>query len=125
MQSMYKKIFWLSLFSIAMGYMETAVVVYLRKIYYPDGFQFPLVAIHHQLAASRAFFIFHLLFCYLGFVLLCFLESDLGLAGIFIYLGYFISYSCSLGRTGDCSLHHFTYHDSFYAHCNLLQRKKH
>jgi len=25
-----------------MGYMESAVVIYLRKIYYPDGFQFPL-----------------------------------------------------------------------------------
>ncbi len=34
---------WLLFFSIAMGYMESAVVIYLRKIYYPGGFQFPLV----------------------------------------------------------------------------------
>ena len=29
-------------FSIAMGYLEAAVVVYLRKLYYPEGFDFPL-----------------------------------------------------------------------------------
>jgi len=39
------KIIWLILFSIAMGYLEAAVVVYLREIYYPDGFSFPLVPI--------------------------------------------------------------------------------
>lgn len=33
-----------SLFFIAMGILEAAVVVYLRHIYYPDGFQFPLVS---------------------------------------------------------------------------------
>jgi hypothetical protein len=39
-----KKIAWLTLFSIAMGFMETVIVVYLRKLYYPNGFQFPLTA---------------------------------------------------------------------------------
>src|SRR3954471_1701862 len=39
-----KKITWLTLFSIAMGFMETVIVVYLRKLYYPNGFEFPLVA---------------------------------------------------------------------------------
>jgi hypothetical protein len=39
-----KKIIGLTIFSIAMGFMETVIVVYLRKLYYPDGFQFPLVA---------------------------------------------------------------------------------
>ena len=29
-------------FSIAFGYIEAAVVVYLRQIFYPDGFTFPL-----------------------------------------------------------------------------------
>jgi len=29
-------------FSIAFAYIESAVVVYLRFIYYPDGFTFPL-----------------------------------------------------------------------------------
>ncbi len=36
---------WLAVFSIAMGFMESAIVVYLRKIYYPGGFQFPLTPI--------------------------------------------------------------------------------
>lgn len=39
----------LTIFSIAMGFMESAIVVYLRIIYYPDGFKFPLVPIHDNL----------------------------------------------------------------------------
>jgi hypothetical protein len=38
-----KKIIGLTIFSIAMGFMETVIVIYLRKLYYPNGFQFPLV----------------------------------------------------------------------------------
>ena len=45
MKEITKKIIWLTLFSISMGFMETAIVIYLRKIYYPGGFQFPLVPI--------------------------------------------------------------------------------
>ncbi len=37
-----KKIFWLGLFGIAMGFLEAAVVIYLRELYYPGGFVFPL-----------------------------------------------------------------------------------
>ena len=48
-----KKIIWLTLFSIAMGFMETAVVVYLRKVYYPDGFAFPLVPIEPNIALTE------------------------------------------------------------------------
>lgn len=33
---------WIALFAIAMGFLESAVVVYLRMIYYPEGFAFPL-----------------------------------------------------------------------------------
>jgi hypothetical protein len=36
------KIIFLSLFSIAMGLFEAVVVVYLRQLYYPEGFSFPL-----------------------------------------------------------------------------------
>ena len=32
----------LLLYAVAMGYLEAAVVVYLRAIYYPEGFSFPL-----------------------------------------------------------------------------------
>ena len=46
-------LFWLTLFSVAMGFMETAVVVYLRKIYYPDGFRFPLVPIDSSIVTTE------------------------------------------------------------------------
>jgi len=36
------KIIYLSLFAVAMGYFEAALVVYLRDLLYPDGFSFPL-----------------------------------------------------------------------------------
>lgn len=48
-----KTIFLLTIFSIAMGYMESAVVVYLREIFYPDGFEFPLRAITQHLAVTE------------------------------------------------------------------------
>lgn len=37
-----RKIFWVSIFAVAMAFVESAVVVYLRRIYYPEGFAFPL-----------------------------------------------------------------------------------
>ena len=37
-----QQLIWLIVFSIAMGFLEGAVVVYLRMIYYPHGFDFPL-----------------------------------------------------------------------------------
>lgn len=46
-----RKIFWwVTFFSIAMGLLETAVVVYLRKLYYPAGFSFPLAPVHNDIA---------------------------------------------------------------------------
>lgn len=33
---------WVAIFAIAMGFLEAIVVVYLRELYYPDGFEFPL-----------------------------------------------------------------------------------
>ena len=44
--SLLKQLSWLIIFSIAMAYLESAVVVYLREIYYPDGFSFPLTPIN-------------------------------------------------------------------------------
>ncbi len=38
-----KRTLWLTVFAIAMAYLESAVVVYLRELYFPDGFQFPIV----------------------------------------------------------------------------------
>ena len=42
---------WLTLFGVAFGFLEAAVVVYLREIYYPDGFYFPIVIIVDRIAA--------------------------------------------------------------------------
>ncbi|MDH5202327.1 MAG: hypothetical protein OEW69_03580 [Nitrospirota bacterium] len=39
------RIVFLTIFGIAMGFLEAAVVVYLRELYYPEGFAFPLTLI--------------------------------------------------------------------------------
>ena len=44
---------WLAFFSVAMGFLETAVVVYIRKLYYPHGFDFPLVPISKDIAITE------------------------------------------------------------------------
>ena len=43
----------LTLFFIAMGYIESAVVIYMREILYPGGFQFPLVPIEAHLIVTE------------------------------------------------------------------------
>ncbi|MFC2101641.1 hypothetical protein ACFLS7_01455 [Bacteroidota bacterium] len=43
----------LTLFAIAMGFLESAVVVYLRAIYYPEGFAFPLKIIEGPIAITE------------------------------------------------------------------------
>jgi len=50
---MKRTLLWLTLFSIAMGYLETSVVVYLREIYYPNGFYFPLVNMDIRIAITE------------------------------------------------------------------------
>lgn len=47
------KIIWLTIFSIAMGLLECAVVVYIRELYYPNGFTFPLVMINNRIAVTE------------------------------------------------------------------------
>ena len=39
---MYKRLFFLTVYAVAMGFVEAAVVIYLRQLYYPAGFCFPL-----------------------------------------------------------------------------------
>lgn len=40
-----KTILWVTFFSIAFGMVEAAVVIYMRALYFPEGFQFPINAI--------------------------------------------------------------------------------
>jgi hypothetical protein len=47
------KTIWIILFAIAMGYLESAVVVYIRAIYYPEGFAFPLKEMATYLATTE------------------------------------------------------------------------
>ena len=50
-----KKILLVFLFGIAFAYIEAAVVAYLRTIYYPTGFRFPLV-MHYDRNLTIEFF---------------------------------------------------------------------
>jgi hypothetical protein len=44
-----------TLFAIAMGYLESSVVVYLRGLYYPEGFAFPLKMMDARIALTEIF----------------------------------------------------------------------
>lgn len=44
-------LWWVTAYAVAMALLEAAVVVYLRALYYPDGFRFPLVPVDHDLGA--------------------------------------------------------------------------
>ncbi len=48
-----RKLFLVGIFSLAMGFLETIVVVYLRELYYPNGFQFPLAAMNQQILLAE------------------------------------------------------------------------
>lgn len=37
-----RRVFWILVFSISMAFVEAGVVVYLRDLYYPEGFSLPL-----------------------------------------------------------------------------------
>ena len=43
MKTVYKTLILIAIFSIAMGFLESAVVVYIRELYYPAGFNFPII----------------------------------------------------------------------------------
>jgi hypothetical protein len=53
MKPIFKTILWLTIFSIAMGYLETSVVIYLRRLYYPTGFKFPLIPVTNGIATTE------------------------------------------------------------------------
>jgi hypothetical protein len=51
--SVKKTILWVFIFSVAMGFFENAVVIYLREIIYPGGFSFPLKPISNHLMITE------------------------------------------------------------------------
>lgn len=44
---------WVTLFSVAMAFLESSVVIYLREIMYPGGFSFPLASFEGDLAITE------------------------------------------------------------------------
>jgi hypothetical protein len=55
MSPLLRTTFLLAVFSIAMGFLESSVVIYLRDLYYPAGFKFPLVPIPANVALVEFF----------------------------------------------------------------------
>ena len=48
-----KKQLWVTLFAITMGIFEGAIVVYIRELYYPHGFDFPITVMNSQLVNAE------------------------------------------------------------------------
>ena len=53
MMSVTRQLFWLMVWGVAFAYIEASVVVYLREIYYPDGFAFPVVIAETHMALTE------------------------------------------------------------------------
>lgn len=53
MKKLYPILIWVTIFSIAMAFLETAVVIYLRELLYPDGFGFPLAPMPGRLVLTE------------------------------------------------------------------------
>lgn len=49
----YKLLVLITMFSVAMGMLESSVVIYLRELYYPGGFQFPIRATSYTVAVTE------------------------------------------------------------------------
>ncbi|WP_456382091.1 hypothetical protein [Hydrogenimonas sp.] len=50
---LFRKLFWLFVWGITFGFIESSVVVYLRALYYPEGFAFPLVPIEPKILINE------------------------------------------------------------------------
>ena len=55
MRIQFRYYLWIFVFAAAMGFLESAVVVYIREIYYPEGFAFPLKEMSQTLAVTELF----------------------------------------------------------------------
>lgn len=47
------RILYLTIFAVAMGFLEAAVVIYLRELFYPEGFAFPLKLMTPQVLTTE------------------------------------------------------------------------
>ncbi len=53
--SVKRQLFWLMVWGVAFAYIEASVVVYLREIYYPEGFAFPVVIAETRMVITELF----------------------------------------------------------------------
>lgn len=53
MKKLSYRILIITIFAIAMALLESAVVIYLRQIMYPEGFHFPLAPVHTDIALTE------------------------------------------------------------------------
>ena len=131
------QLWWLIAFSIAMGFLEAAVVIYLRLLYYPSGFQFPLVPLDERASVVEVLreaatvvmlvgfgamagknFQQRLAFFLLAFAIwdlfyYVFLKAVLNWAIVMVHVGYFVSYSSSLGWASAFGCDSRCHHDCF------------
>jgi hypothetical protein len=49
----YSKFIWITCLAIAMAFLESAVVIYLRELFYPSGFDFPMVSMPEKIAVTE------------------------------------------------------------------------
>ena len=53
--TIFKTIILTTIFCMAMAYLESAIVVYLRALYYPEGFAFPLKLVEKNIVITEFF----------------------------------------------------------------------
>jgi hypothetical protein len=49
----YSNLIWITLLAVSMAFVESAVVIYLRELYYPAGFGFPMVSMPERIALTE------------------------------------------------------------------------
>jgi hypothetical protein len=46
---------WITFLAVSMAFVESAVVIYLRELYYPKGFDFPMISMPGRIALTEIF----------------------------------------------------------------------
>ncbi len=49
----YSNLIWITFLAVSMAFVESAVVIYLRELYYPAGFDFPMVPMPGKIAMTE------------------------------------------------------------------------
>jgi hypothetical protein len=49
----HSKLIWITFLAVSMSFVESSVVIYLRELYYPGGFDFPMVSMPGKIAITE------------------------------------------------------------------------